>query len=152
MLHTEDTCPKTGLPVLDVLRSKHSKARPPSVHSLEAYGGKPPTVVPVDITYATVAIVSRRLSGSVGQGGGRGGRLHQPAALAAAVWGSESWTTEYCWGFGIFGSQRSPTLGGLQGTDFGAPHWPRQVPLGTARRCGGYLTEDAGELCVGGDG
>ena len=59
MLHTEDTCPKTGLPVLDVLRSKHSKARPPSVHSLEAYGGKPPTVVPVDITYATVAIVSR---------------------------------------------------------------------------------------------
>ena len=36
---------------------------------MEACGGKPPTMVPVDITHATVATVVIRLLGSAGPGG-----------------------------------------------------------------------------------
>ena len=68
MLQTEDTCHKTDHPVLDVLHSKHSEARPPTVQSLEACGGKPPEMVPVKITDVTVATVARQLSGSAGPG------------------------------------------------------------------------------------
>ena len=60
----EDMCPKTGQPVLEFLRSKHPKACPPTARSLEAYGDKPLTMVPVDITDPTVTTVVRRLSGS----------------------------------------------------------------------------------------
>ena len=59
VLHPEYTCPKTGLPILDVLRSKHPKPCPLSAHSLEAYGGKPPEMLLVDITDVTVATVAR---------------------------------------------------------------------------------------------
>ena len=70
MIETEDTCPKTGLSVLDVLIPKHPEYCPPSAHSLEAYRGKPPEKVPVGITDATVATVARQLSGSAGLEGG----------------------------------------------------------------------------------
>ena len=53
------TRPKTGQPVLEVLRSKHPKARPPTARSLDAYGGKPPAIVTVKIIDATVATVTR---------------------------------------------------------------------------------------------
>ena len=53
------TCPKTGQPVLEVLRSKHPKALPLTAHSLDSYGGKPPAMVPVDITNVTVATFAR---------------------------------------------------------------------------------------------
>ena len=66
MFHPEDRCPKTGQPVSEVLRSKHPEALPPTARSLEAYGGKPLAMVPVDITDMTVATVPRRLSGSAG--------------------------------------------------------------------------------------
>ena len=53
--------PKIGLYVLDVLLSKHPKARVSSAHSLEAYGSNPPAMVPVYITDYMVATVSRKL-------------------------------------------------------------------------------------------
>ena len=40
----------TGVPVLDVLRSKHPESRALSAISLEAYPGQPPKLVPVDLT------------------------------------------------------------------------------------------------------
>ena len=61
--------PKIGLYVLDVLLSKHPKARVSSAHSLEAYGSNPPAMVPVYITDATVDKVVQQLSGSSGPGG-----------------------------------------------------------------------------------
>ena len=64
-----DTCPKTGQPILEVLRSKYPEARPRTAGSLEAYGGKPPEMVPVDITDAAVATIARRLSGAAAPGG-----------------------------------------------------------------------------------
>ena len=79
-------------------------------------------------------------------------RLHQPAALAVAVWGSESRTTADCRGVWTLDGQRSPTLGDLHGTDVTVPHWPRQVPWGQGSRRGGDLAADSGEVCVGGDG
>ena len=69
VIHPEDTCPKTGLTVLDILQLKQPEARPLSAHSLEAYGGKPPAMVPEDITDVTVATVTRKLLGSAGKEG-----------------------------------------------------------------------------------
>ena len=61
--------PKTGQPVLEVLCLKNPDYRPLTTKSLEAYGGKPPAMVPVDITNKTVATFARRLSGATGPGG-----------------------------------------------------------------------------------
>ena len=69
MLQPYDMCPKTGQPVLDVLCSKHPEARPLSAQSMEAYRGKAPAMVLVDITDTTVATVGRQMSGSEGPGG-----------------------------------------------------------------------------------
>ena len=69
VLQPEDTCPKTGHYVLDVLHPKHPKARPLTVQILEAYGGKPPAMVPVDITNAKLATIARQLPVSAGPGG-----------------------------------------------------------------------------------
>ena len=88
---------------------------------------------------------------TVGVNVDRRGGVHQPATLAAEVWGGMYRTTEYCWGVWRLDGQQSPNLGGLQGTDVGAPHQPRQVPWGKASRYGGDLAEDAGKVCVGGD-
>ena len=57
----EDTCPKTGQTVLDVLHSKHPKACPATTKSLEAYRGKSLEMVPEEITDVTVATVLQRL-------------------------------------------------------------------------------------------
>ena len=56
--------PKTDQPVLEVLRSKHPEYRPPMASNLEAYGGKPPVLVPVGITDETVATIARKFSGA----------------------------------------------------------------------------------------
>ena len=69
VIQPENTCPKTGQTVLDVLRSNHPKVCQPPAQSLEAYRGKPLAMVPLDITYMTVATVARRLLGSAGLGG-----------------------------------------------------------------------------------
>ena len=65
----EDTFPKTGQTVLEVLHSKHPEACPLTSRSQEAYGGKPPAMVPEDITDVTVATVTRKLLGSAGKEG-----------------------------------------------------------------------------------
>ena len=69
MLHPEDTFSNTGQPVLDFLRSNHPEARLTSAQIMEAYRGKPPAMVMVDITDATVDKVVQRLSFSEGPGG-----------------------------------------------------------------------------------
>ena len=48
---------------MEVLRTKHPDARPPSVACLDAYPGKPPEIVPVDITDNVVLAVAGRLLG-----------------------------------------------------------------------------------------
>ena len=45
-----DIFPKTGKPVLEVLGSKHPGALPMTASRFEAYGGKPPAFVTVDVT------------------------------------------------------------------------------------------------------
>ena len=69
MSHPEETFPNTGQSILDVLRPKHPKACPSTAQSMEAYGGKPPGLVPVEITDAAVVTVLRRLLGSESSGG-----------------------------------------------------------------------------------
>ena len=69
MFQPRDILPKTGQPVLDVLRSKHPEARHPTGSSLVAYRGKPTALVPLDITNEKVATVARRLLGAAGPGG-----------------------------------------------------------------------------------
>ena len=54
---------------MEVLRTKHSDARPPSVACLNTYTEKPPEMVPVDITDDVVSAVAGRLSGGAGPGG-----------------------------------------------------------------------------------
>ena len=69
VIQAEDTCPIIGQPVLDVLRSKHPEVQPPTAQIMEAYGGKPPAMVPLDITEVTVATVAQLLPGPEGPGG-----------------------------------------------------------------------------------
>ena len=69
VIQPEDTFTKKGQPVLEVLRSNHPKAFLPTAQSLEADGGKPLEMVPVDITDVTVVTVLRQLLGSENSGG-----------------------------------------------------------------------------------
>ena len=55
--------------VFEVLHTKHPDARPPSAACLDAYPGKPPKMVPVDITDNVVSVVAGRLLGGGGPGG-----------------------------------------------------------------------------------
>ena len=66
VLQPGEICPKTGKPVLEVLRSKHPGARPTTAGIFEAYGVKPPEFVPVDVTGEMVASVARNLLGAAG--------------------------------------------------------------------------------------
>eukprot|EP00978_Attheya_sp_CCMP212_P030173 scaffold109998_cov63-Attheya_sp.AAC.2 len=59
---------KSGLPVIDALRSKHPPARIAEVEDLEKYGTLP-EFVRVNITDETVEKVVRCLSGPAGPGG-----------------------------------------------------------------------------------
>ena len=127
MLQPENTCPKTGLPVLDVPGLKHPKACPPSVHSLEDHGGKAPAMVPVDNTDATMATVAQRMLGSTEPGGVDSISLQHwllrfgvaSLLLRKIVGEFGDWMANGC---------PPPTLGSLQGTDVGAPHWPQKFP------------------------
>ena len=69
MFQPGDTFPKTGQPVLEVLRSKHPHPTPPTGRSLDDYRGKPLAMVTEDITYVIVATVARQLLVSVEPGG-----------------------------------------------------------------------------------
>ena len=59
---------KSGLPVIDALRSKHPPERIPEVDDLEDYDTLP-EFVRVDITDETVEKEARCLSGAAGPGG-----------------------------------------------------------------------------------
>ena len=50
VLQPEELCTKTGERVMDVLRTKHPDARPPTAASLDTYPDHQPELVPVDIT------------------------------------------------------------------------------------------------------
>ena len=54
---------------MEVLRTKHPDARPPSATSLDTYPDQPPELVLADITENTVTEVVGRLSGGAGLGG-----------------------------------------------------------------------------------
>ena len=53
---------------MEVLHTKHSEARPPTMVSLDSYLDPPLDLVPVDITGDTVTAVVGRLSGGVDLG------------------------------------------------------------------------------------
>ena len=65
----EDNCTKTGDRVMEVLHTKHPKARPLSAACMDVYPNNPPEMVPVDITDDVVLAVTGRLSGGAGPGG-----------------------------------------------------------------------------------
>ena len=67
---------------------------------------------------------------TVGVRGDSSGGLDQPTTMADAVWGGDYGALADFQGIWGLDGQRSSTLGGLQGTGAGAPHWPRQVPWG----------------------
>ena len=69
VLLPEEQCTKTGGRLLEVLHTKNPDARPPSAACLDAYLGKPPEMVLVDITDDVVSAVAGRLSGGAGTGG-----------------------------------------------------------------------------------
>eukprot|EP00978_Attheya_sp_CCMP212_P042445 scaffold258630_cov55-Attheya_sp.AAC.1 len=79
---------KSGLPVIDALRSKHPPARVPEVEDLEEYDTLP-EFVRVDITDETMENVVRRLSGALPGQEARTG-CYVTAALAASIWLGES--------------------------------------------------------------
>ena len=54
---------------MEVLRTKHPKARTPTAASLDSYPGRPSELTPVDITEDTVTAVAGRLSGGAGPEG-----------------------------------------------------------------------------------
>ena len=59
VLQPGDIFPKTCKNGLEDLHSKRPGALPPTVSRFEAYGGKPPEFVPVDITNKTVDSVTQ---------------------------------------------------------------------------------------------
>ena len=120
-----DTCPNTVQPVLEVLRLKHPTARPPKMSILEAYIDKPPSMLPVEITDVTVSSVMRWMLGAAGAVGGGFG---QSKTLSSTVWGDKHGDQAYFRVIRGLDGQRPPTLGGLQGTDVGAPRRPWQLP------------------------
>ena len=68
LLAPDDIDEKSGLPVEEVLRSKHPEPRVPLAADFEAYD-EVPDFVDVDITDDVVESVARKLSGSAGPGG-----------------------------------------------------------------------------------
>ena len=70
---------------MEVLRTKHPDARPPSAASTDMYTDQPPKRAPVDITNGTVTEVEGRLSRGAGLGGMDSVRLqHWLLRLGAA--------------------------------------------------------------------
>ena len=62
VLYPIELCTKTGERVMEVLRTKHPEACPPTAASLELYPDRRPEIVPVDITDYTVTEVVGQLS------------------------------------------------------------------------------------------
>ena len=58
-----ELCTNTGERVMEVLRTKHPDARPPTATSLDTYPDPPTELVPMDITDDMVTEVARQLSG-----------------------------------------------------------------------------------------
>ena len=54
---------------MEVLRTKHLDARPPTASILDSYLDRPPEIVPFDITDNMVTAVTGKLSGGAGLGG-----------------------------------------------------------------------------------
>ena len=54
---------------MEVMRTKHLDARPPTADSLDTYPDHPPELSTGDITDDTVTEVVRQLSGGTGPGG-----------------------------------------------------------------------------------
>ena len=54
---------------MELLRTKHPEDRTTTAASLESYPGRPPELIPLDITEDTVTAVAGRLSGGSGPGG-----------------------------------------------------------------------------------
>ena len=54
---------------MEMLRTKHTEARPPFAACLDAYPSNPPEMVPVNITDNVVLAVAGRLSGGLGPWG-----------------------------------------------------------------------------------
>ena len=71
---------------MEVLRTKHLDAHPPSAASLETYQDRPQELVPLDITNDTVTEVAGLLSGGADPGGGG---ISEPSALSPAFWSGE---------------------------------------------------------------
>ena len=65
----EEHCTETGYRVMDLMCTKHLNARLPQAASIETYKGRPPEIVPVEITEDTVTEVVGHLSGGAGPGG-----------------------------------------------------------------------------------
>eukprot|EP00978_Attheya_sp_CCMP212_P023363 scaffold71500_cov33-Attheya_sp.AAC.2 len=68
ILYPDEINVKTGMPVIDVLKSKHPEARVPDIGNLLHYD-ETPEFVDVDITADTVESITQKLSGSAGPGG-----------------------------------------------------------------------------------
>ena len=69
VLLPEETCTKTGERLMEVLRTKHPDACPPSAESLYAYPKNPLEMVPVNITDDVVTAVAGRISKGAGPEG-----------------------------------------------------------------------------------
>ena len=69
VLQTGERCTKMGDQVIEMLRTKHPKARAPTAASLDSYSDRTTELVLVDITDDMVTAVAGRLSGGAGPGG-----------------------------------------------------------------------------------
>ena len=85
-MHPEEHCTKTWEREMEVLRTKHPYARPPSMSILDTKPDQPPAFVPVEIIDGTVTELSGRLSGGNGP---RGGEIGEPATLDPDIRGGK---------------------------------------------------------------
>ena len=69
VLQPAELCTKTGKRVIEVLLTKHPGACPPTAAILDTYPGRPPELIPMDITNTMVTEVAGRLSREAGTEG-----------------------------------------------------------------------------------
>ena len=111
VIQPAERCTKTDDRVMDMLRTKHPEALPPTVFSLDLYLNRPLELVPVDIINYTVTAVAVRLSGGAGRGGGCG--LSQSSTLATTFWGGERGTADNCRGLHGVAEKWAASMGRL---------------------------------------
>ena len=102
---------KDGVPMMEVLRTKHPEAQTPFAASLDSYPDRPPELTPVDITNDTVAAVAGRLLGGAGQGGTDS--VGVSPTLAPAVRCSQRGTSADFWGLRGVAGKWPATMGRL---------------------------------------